>query len=210
MYKSVRSISQRGQKISLLKVAQYAVPFFVLIGASVGLIFATGNGSIITDTLSGIIPTFDNSEMNDPFSGKSQTPHWPPDGKGLKVTIINALSDEWQTTFSLASADWDFGDPDAVNIFEEAGTYDPDCEAPDGKVIVCNGDYGDTKWRGINEAMLDAQGNIISSSARMNEYYLLNMDLGAWQYTMCHELGKSLLSFFIFLSCCRFLLRLAQ
>jgi len=195
LYKSVRSISQRGQKISLLKVAQYAVPFFVLIGASVGLVFATGNGSIITD----VIPTFDNSVLTDPSSGNN-APYWPPNGNGLKVTIINALSDDWQTTFALASADWNFGDPDAVDIFEEAGTYDPACEAPAGKVVVCNGDYGDTKWRGINVAILDARGYIVSSSARMNEYYLLNMGRGAWQYTMCHELGTLvLLLLFIYL-----------
>jgi hypothetical protein len=37
--------------------------------------------------------------------------------------------------------------------------------------------------------MLDRSGEIVSTSARMNDYYLSNMDSGAGQYTMCHELG---------------------
>ena len=102
----------------------------------------------------------------------------------------NALSEEWQTTFYLATADWSTGDPNAVEITEEAGTPTSECEAPEGKVIVCNGDYGDSKWRGVNESMLNPRGLMISSTARMNEFYLSSMGKGAWQYTMCHEIGK--------------------
>jgi len=61
-----------------------------------------------------------------------------------------------------------------------------------GKAIVCNGDYGATKWRGIADALVDYKGRIVSTSARMNDYYLKNMERGAWQYTMCHEIGHTL------------------
>jgi hypothetical protein len=157
----------------------------------VGLLYATGNGGLITDTIDKWIPEFDNSNVFDPSSGKN-APHWPENGNGLRVTIINALTNDWQTTFSLATADWMFGDPDAIEIIEEKGTPDPDCDAPDGKVIICNGDYGDSKWRGVNIGTLNPRGQMVSSTAQMNEYYLLNMGKGAWQYTMCHEIGKSL------------------
>jgi len=192
MYRSLRqSFAKRGQEFTWWKLAQYAVPCCILIGATVGLVFAMGHGSIITDTIDRLIPTFDNSELEDPFSG-SDAPHWPRGGNGLTITVINALSDEWQNTFALATEDWTNGEPDAIEIIEETAAYDRDCEAPDGKVVVCNGDYGDSKWRGVNEALLDYKGDMVSSSARMNEYYLLNMGLGAWQYTMCHELGHTL------------------
>jgi len=186
LYRSLRSISEK-KELTWCKLTQYIIPIFIMICASVGLVFATGNGSIITDTLGGFI----NSELDDPYSD-GEAPHWPQDGKGLKATIINELSDEWQTTFALAIADWNDGQPDAVDIFEEIGTYTPNCEAPDGKIMVCNGDYGETKWRGINEAITDYQGEIVSTTARMNDYYLSKMDSGAWQYTMCHELGHAL------------------
>jgi len=191
LYRSIRRSISKRKELTWCKLAQYLVPIFILIFVAIGVIFATGNGSIISDTLGGLIPILDNSELNDPYSD-GDAPHWPQDGNGLKATIINALSDEWQTTFALAVADWNNGEPDAVDIFEEKGTYSPNCEAPDGKIIVCNGDYGDSKWRGINEAMIDYRGEIVSTSARMNEYYLSHMDSGAWQYTMCHELGHTL------------------
>jgi hypothetical protein len=182
-----RGISKRQLGFTWCQLTQYIIPIVILIGASIGLIFATGNGSIVTDIL---IPKIENSEMEDPYSNDGEAPHWPADGNGLRATIINALNDDWQTTFALAITDWNFGLPNAVDIVEEIGTYTPNCEAPDGKIIVCNGDYGETKWRGINEAILDASGEIVSTAARMNTYYLSNMDSGAWQYTMCHELGK--------------------
>ena len=180
-----QGISKRG--LSWCQLAQYVIASLVLTGASIGLIFASGNGSIVTDTIGGL--KIKNSEIEDPYSN-GNAPHWPADGNGLRVTIINALSDDWQTTFALAVTDWNFGDPNAVDIVEKIGIYTPNCEAPDGTIIVCNGDYGDSKWRGINEALLDIRGEIVSTTARMNTYYLSTMDSNAWQYTMCHELGK--------------------
>ena len=180
---------KKPDEVSWSKVCQYIIPIFIILGASVGLLFATGNGDIVTDAIDKIINTIDPQQLIDPNRGKS-APHWPANGNGLRVTIINALSEEWQTTFYLATADWSTGDPNAVEITEEAGTPTSECEAPEGKVIVCNGDYGDSKWRGVNESMLNPRGLMISSTARMNEFYLSSMGKGAWQYTMCHEIGK--------------------
>jgi predicted Zn-dependent protease with MMP-like domain len=58
-------------------------------------------------------------------------------------------------------------------------------------VKVCNGDYGDLKWRGINQAVLDKEGFITACAARMNDFYLANEQDDAKQYTMCHEVGHS-------------------
>ena len=153
---------------------------------------------MITDTLSGLIPDFNNDDIEDPFSNNA--PSWPSNSYGLRITMINALNDSWQSTFNIAVANWNSGNPIAVRISEEAGTYDKDCKAPEGKIIVCNGDYGETKWRGITESLSNYDG-LISAEAKMNEFYLLNMGLAAWQYTMCHELGMSslicCLSFFL-------------
>jgi len=181
----------RGKEFSWFQLCNYVIPIAIIIVASVGMIYATGNGDVITDTIDNLIPTFNNFDILDPFRG-DDAPHWPQQGDGLRLTIINALSDEWQTSFTLATSDWSLGDPDAIEITEEKGIHDPNCEAPDGKVVVCNGNYGDSNWRGVNEAMLDPRGEMLSSSARMNEFYLLNMGRGAWQYTMCHEIGHTL------------------
>lgn len=53
---------------------------------------------------------------------------------------------------------------------------------------VCNGDYGDTRWKGINQVLI-SNGWIISSIAKMNEFYLGSASFDQRQYTMCHEIG---------------------
>ena len=93
-------------------------------------------------------------------------------------------------------ADWDGGYPDSLTLgtefYQMAGSesWDPDCSHINGKVKVCNADYGNTRWKGHNEILLDGYGNIISSIARMNEFYLQGDD-DQMQYTMCHELGHA-------------------
>ena len=51
-------------------------------------------------------------------------------------------------------------------------------------------DYGDTRWRGLNEVLMSPrQGTIVSSTAKLNEFYL-NYESDAQKlYTCCHELG---------------------
>lgn len=53
---------------------------------------------------------------------------------------------------------------------------------------MCNANYGDTGWIGLNEVELQ-NGYITASVAKMNEYYLRNADFEKRKYTMCHELG---------------------
>lgn len=51
-------------------------------------------------------------------------------------------------------------------------------------------DYGDTRWRGLNEVLLNYRQNVIvSSSARLNQFYLDFESDAQKLYTSCHELG---------------------
>ena len=102
-----------------------------------------------------------------------------------------------ETTFATAIEEWDQGTPDSLSLIVTDVEPESLCEAVDGTMKVCNGNYGDTGWRGLNEVLLDRRTNIITSSAaRMNEYYLhmsgianalLNQARDQRQYTMCHE-----------------------
>jgi len=59
-----------------------------------------------------------------------------------------------------------------------------------GKLKICNGDYGDTRWRGLNEVLLSPRKNtIVASTAKLNEYYLNYENDYQKLYTACHELG---------------------
>jgi hypothetical protein len=120
-------------------------------------------------------------------------------GQGLNLEILNALDDSWQTPFGVAVKNWEEGSPDALSLTTRKIAWEHECATVDGVMKVCNGNYGDTGWRGINEVLLNRRDNTITASAaRMNEFYLQGgstsdtaQQLLADQklYTMCHEMG---------------------
>ena len=79
-------------------------------------------------------------------------------------------------------------DPDALMLTTSSSEYDYNCDPITGKMKVCNGDYGDTGWKGINQVLI-SNGWIISSVAKMNEFYLGSASFDQRRYTMCHEIG---------------------
>jgi hypothetical protein len=134
---------------------------------------------------------------SDPFNGQvtPQTPEaayrWPTEGiSGLELSLLNALDDSWQPFYEKAMADWENGEPDTLTLSSSRVEIDPACDQVNGVMKVCNGDYGDTEWRGLNIVLLDFQRRwIYASSAKMNDFYLKTESRFQWQYTMCHELG---------------------
>ena len=65
-----------------------------------------------------------------------------------------------------------------------------DCEPVDNKAKVCNGNYGDTLWRGINQVLIQ-NGYIVATTSKMNEFYLNKASVAQKRYTLCHEMGHS-------------------
>jgi hypothetical protein len=127
----------------------------------------------------------------DPFLSDNSTNSWPTEGAGgLELDILNALDDSWATEFGVAVDDWENGDPDCLTLTVQQGDVDHSCSQVDGLMKVCNANFGETGWLGINEILKTTRGSIVQSSvAKMNEYYLLNADADDRQYTMCHEIG---------------------
>jgi len=136
-----------------------------------------------------------NWGINDPFDGQlssNETSQWDIGGNknGLNLELLNALDEAWQEEFVLAVSDWENGSPDALTLTTRQVAFDSKCTPVDGRMKVCNGNYGDTGWLGINEIVAYERNNIIIHSvAKMNEYYLLNANQDERQYTMCHEIG---------------------
>ena len=123
---------------------------------------------------------------------------------GLKISIVDNLEAKWKPFLSSAVTDWDNGEPDAITInVREISAYDPECTHRRNLLKVCNGDYGNTDWVGVNIAIV-IQNFISSSVAKMNDYHLDKMAFGAKQWTMCHELGKFWGDGFLLLLCLGF------
>ncbi len=125
---------------------------------------------------------------SDPAKGDATSRKWPEeyiDG-GLKLTLLNALDDTWQSEFGDATSDW--MESDALDLTIERVDVDYECTRIAGVMVICNANFGATGWVGINQNEIK-EGVIMSSVAKMNEYYLRNADYDHRRFTMCHEIG---------------------
>jgi hypothetical protein len=121
------------------------------------------------------IPDLSDFTMEDPFNASTpeEANRWRgTNGQGgLTLELVNALEERWYPYFDTAVAEWDNGNPDVLTLSVSYDDVDPDCKPIRGKMKVCNGNYGDTQWKGINVVSL-VNDQIIESSAKMNEFYL--------------------------------------
>jgi hypothetical protein len=149
------------------------------------------DGQEILDFGNDFAGNFDFGDIwdNDPSLGSNATNTWENKGSGIQLKLLNALDETWQDEFVMAVADWDASN--SLTLTTQDVTPESACSHQDDVMKVCNGNYGKTGWLGINEIMSTAQegGTIVSSVAKMNEFYLMNSDQDERQYTMCHELG---------------------
>jgi hypothetical protein len=178
-------------------------PILVCIVILVGLVSVlVGTGVFDPSDVPILDDIFGDDWLNgDPWSGNTTgldgpTPGsdayaWANSGNGLTLDILNACSDDWQVFVTEALTNWDNGYPiDSLTFQTTRIDYESECSDVRGKLKICNGDYGDTRWRGLNEVMLSQLQNvIISSTARLNEYYLARESDAQRLYTVCHELG---------------------
>jgi hypothetical protein len=169
------------------RVLRYVVPAILIAGIAAGIaIYFTR-----PEDFAGIFPTPADFRNEDPFNAvtPSEADRWRTQGNGLYLEVIRATDESWYSFFDTAISQWDNGNPDALSLTTSTQAYQYDCVPDDSKLKVCNGDYGNTRWRGINKILL-MNGFIVASAARMNEYYLAGSSNEQKQYTMCH--GKSL------------------
>jgi len=200
---------------------------FLGVGLVIGVVYAiasqasggNGNGGgLLGDILNGV--TNQDIANNDPFTGQNQANTWEIDDSAnhLDMIVLNALQSPWYPYFYKAVGDWDDGAleetniPDVLELESQVVEYDYNCTEVVGFVKVCNGNYQETGWRGINDlvrvttttALGDTTTYLISSRARMNDYYVnpavtdnggdaaeISTVYDDSQYVMCHELGHA-------------------
>jgi hypothetical protein len=180
----------------------FAIWYWALGAPKTGDEFKAGFGNAVNSTkgkISALGDVLDNLDgfdwgsffQNDPYGGNSSTTLWQEkyierDGGGLHITIVNVLDDTWQKEFEVAIADWN--ESPALTITTQQDDPDDQCTRREGVMVVCNANFGETGWVGINEN--EIVGNRIRSSvAKMNEYYLRNANFYHRRFTMCHEVG---------------------
>jgi hypothetical protein len=132
----------------------YLVPSVVLSAVVVGVVlyFTKFNQQI------PFIPSPQDFRSEDPFNAKnaSEVDKWRTQGlTGLSLEVVSALESGWLPFFETAVFQWDNGSPDALTLTKSYQSHQTACDPVNYKLIVCNGDYGDTRWRGINKILLE-------------------------------------------------------
>ena len=183
------------------KAMYYSTRIFLslLIAAITFIVFITmfGGSSGTPDVLdpSTWMPGY--PELDPSLGSVGEHNKWkPPNGQnewsdGLQLTVLNNLKSGsgWSDYLKTSLSEWNNGSPDAVTLNMREMSNDPDCRAVRRAMKVCNGNYGPTDWRGVNQILLQDE-YIITSLAKMNDYYLDGTNRAQKQYTMCHELGE--------------------
>lgn len=81
---------------------------------------------------------------------------WPNDRNGLRLGLVNSLTDDWDGYFNEAVNDWNQS-PSLVlstNVMKAAVDQEERCSHIDNVMRVCNGEYGEKiGWQGVNEAL---------------------------------------------------------
>lgn len=100
---------------------------------------------------------------DDPFAGNTTVTLWNEqfierDDGGLQLTLVNSLSADWQEEFEVAVADWSMSDALTLDVVvepvDDAWDNEKKCKRQDDKMVVCNGNFGDTGWVGIVSYLL--------------------------------------------------------
>lgn len=87
----------------------------------------------------------------------------------------NACDDSWTPFFEQSFADWN--ETEALILSSRRVSYDATCEPSQGRLKVCNGDYGNTDWRGINSAIISVSTDyLVYSISKLNDFHLKTDD----------------------------------
>ena len=108
-------------------------------------------------------------------------------GTGLSITIVDALEEKYHKYFEISVNDWNSGSPDVLNLRTSTTFPSEQCNPSAGTMRVCNGNYGNTRWKGQNSVLLRSN-KIYASVALMNDYYLDRSTPEDRLHTMCHEM----------------------
>lgn len=124
--------------------------------------------------------------------------HWARTTSSFDLTVINSTTSDWDPYVSQAISDW--SKSNNLNMVEDpngdtSSNTRRRCSAPDGMVLICNLDYGNTGWLGIAGISLDGQGHIITGYTKLNDTYFSDpyYDSFSWKQSVtCQELGHDL------------------
>jgi hypothetical protein len=108
--------------------------------------------------------------------------------------VDNLNTAEWDNSLAIASLDWN------VSVLKNkvvAGASNSNCDPTNGRVEVCNDEYGTNGWLGIASiwATRGKSNHITQGVVKVNDTYfnMAQYDSQAWRdFVMCQEVGHEL------------------
>ena len=102
--------------------------------------------------------------------GKEEAVRWNADA-GLYLTVENACDDSWTPYFDESILEWN--KTEALILRSQRVPYDEKCNPSRGRLKVCNGNYGNTDWKGLNTNVISAAtGFVVYSVSKLNDFHL--------------------------------------
>ena len=119
--------------------------------------------------------------------------HWAREKRSLALDLGDNLSGSWDKFLRRASSEWSRADRVETRIVNGKTTGNL-CKATEGRVEVCNAQYGQNGWLGVTTVWVD-RGHIVQAVVKMNDSYFGSGEFDdpvAKRHTMCQEIGHSL------------------
>ena len=102
--------------------------------------------------------------------GEKEAVRWDANA-GLYLTVENACDDSWTPYFDQSLVEWN--KTDALILRSQRVPYDEKCNPSRGRLKVCNGNYGNTDWKGLNTNVMSAStGFVVYSISKLNDFHL--------------------------------------
>lgn len=118
--------------------------------------------------------------------------HWPRAKNPGTVVLGDNVDARWDTWLGQASSDWSGSSWMFTPI--GSGLAKGNCKPPEGRVEVCNSNYGFNGWLGLAQIWVSGD-HIISGAVKLNDSYhdLPPYNQNGWRdLVMCQEVGHTL------------------
>lgn len=122
--------------------------------------------------------------------------HWARTANPFTLKLGNNTSGTWTNFLFAASSDWSASSVLDTNVVS-GGTKAKPCRTTNGRVEVCNANYGNNGWLGVAQIWIYGGEHITQGTVRNNDYYFGN---STYQYNneaekkhvICQEIGHTL------------------
>jgi hypothetical protein len=115
--------------------------------------------------------------------------HWARSGNPFTVVLGDNVDSRWDSWLAEASGDWSAST--VLDTTISGGQAKGNCKPPDGRVEVCNSNYGFNGWLGVAQIWVSGD-HIVKGAVKLNDSYhdVAPYNEPGWRdLVVCQEVG---------------------